>query len=377
MEQKEGELELTIECPQCHHEFELSAALVARLQEQIREDVASETRRQAETGFAQERDGLLEQLRERDTKINEANSRELKLLKEKRQLEEKAANVDLEIERRLEEERKQIESGALARFEEQHKLKDSQKDEHIRKLAARIEELQRQAEQGSQQAQGDAAEVQLEDLLRAAFPVDNLEPVSTGVRGADIIHTVLSPTGDVCGTIIWESKYTKHWNQDWVRKLKDDQLEAKADVAAIVSTSLPDGMTTLGRTNSVWVSSFACAVGLAASLREILIQVAYARSASAGKDQKMELLYDYLAGPEFRQRVEAMAEAFTAMHDDLIREKRAMERIWAKRSKQIDRFVKNVLGMYGDVQGIAGAALPDLPQLELPGAEDDGALLEE
>lgn len=370
-------MDLTIECPKCHHEFELSDVLAARLQEQIREEVAAETLKQAETDFGKEKSDLLEELEEKTAQLTEANSRELELRKTQRQLEDKAANIDLEIERKLADERKQIESTARARFEEEHSLKDSQRNEHVRKLTTQIDELKRRAEQGSQQAQGDAAEVQLEDTLRSAFPLDTLQPVNTGVRGADIIQTVVSSTGQLCGTIIWESKYTKHWNQAWVAKLKDDQMEAKADIAAIVSASLPDGVTTLACTNSVWVSSFPCVVGLASALRESLIQVDRARSASAGKGQKMELLYDYLSGPEFRQRVEAMAEAFTAMQDDLTKEKRAMERIWAKRTKQIDRFVKNVLGMYGDVQGIAGAALPDLPQLELPGSIEAGELIEE
>lgn len=369
-------MELTIECPQCHHEFGLSDVLVAKLEEQIREEVEAETREQAQDAFNTEKADLLAQIEEKSTQLKEAQDIELKLRKKQRELQVKADSIDLEIERKLDEERKELEKGVLVRLEEEHRLKDAQKDQFIKKLQWQIENLKRRAEQAPQQAQGDAAEVQLEDLLRSEFPFDQIEPVGTGIRGADVIQTVVSPTGDQCGSIVWESKDTKHWNQAWIGKLKDDQLEAKADIAVIVSSALPGDVTTLTCRNSVWIASFQCVVGLATSLRENLIQVHRAQIASAGKEEKVELLYNYLAGTEFRQRVEAMAEAFTSMHDDLSNEKRAMERLWAKRAKQIERFVKNVVGMYGDVQGIIGAAVPDLPQLEFPAEADMEALTE-
>jgi len=349
---------------------------VAKLQEQIRDDVAAETREQAQDAFNQEKADLLAQIQEKSTQLKEAQDTELALRKRQRELQAKAENIDLEIERRLDEERKEIEKGVLSRLEEEHRLRDAQKEQFIKKLQAQIEDLKRRSEQGPQQAQGDAAEVQLEDLLRSEFPFDQIQPVGTGIRGADVIQVVVSPAGDLCGSIIWESKDTKHWNQAWIEKLKDDQLEAKADIAVIVSTALPEDVTTMTCRNSVWITSFPCIVGLATALRENLIQVDHARVASAGKEEKVELLYNYLAGTEFRQRVEAMAEAFTSMHEDLASEKRALERIWAKRAKQIDRFVKNVVGMYGDVQGIVGAAVPDLPQLGFPTEADMEALTE-
>lgn len=365
-------MELTIECPQCHHQFGLSDALVAKL----REEIAAETREQARDAFGKEKADLLAQLEEKASQLRKAQDAELKLRKRQRELQARADSIDLEIERRLDEERTQIEKGVLARLEEEHRLKDAQKEQFIKRLQSQIEDLKRRAEQGPQQAQGDAAEAQLEDLLRAEFPFDQIAPVGTGVRGADVIQTVLSEMGDECGSIIWESKDTKHWNHAWISKLKDDQLEAKADIAVIVSTALPDDVTTLTYQNSVWIASFQCVVGLATSLRANLIQVHRAQTASAGKEEKVELLYNYLAGTEFKQRVEAMAEAFTSMQKDLASERRAMERAWAKRTKQIDRFVKNVAGMYGDVQGIIGAAVPDLPQLGLPTDEEMSALAE-
>jgi len=62
-----------------------------------------------------------------------------------------------------------------------------------------------------------------------------------------------------------------------------------------------------------------------------------------------------IAMKEFRQRVEAVVEAFTPMRHDLDQERRAAERQCARRSRQIDAVTFNVSGMYGDPQGLVPA----------------------
>jgi hypothetical protein len=261
------------------------------------------------------------------------------------------------------------------RFAESHRLKDIEKDEQLSSLKRTIEELKRKAEQGSQQNQGEAAEVELEELLRSSFPLDAIEPVSKGARGADIVQHVQTPTGTQCGTIVWESKNAKNWSDQWIAKLKEDQRAQKAAISVLVTAALPPGIRRFGQLDGVWVCDTPSVTGLAMALRIQLIQVASAKVAADGMTTKTEQLYHYLSGTDFRQRVEAIAEAFTSMKEDLSRERAAMERVWAKRERQIGQVVLNVAGLYGDVQGIIGASLPGIAQLQLPGTDDESGQL--
>jgi hypothetical protein len=196
------------------------------------------------------------------------------------------------------------------------------------------------------------------------FPEDHIEPVPKGVGGADVLQRVYN--GQHCGTIVWESKRTKHWNKEWLSKIKDDQREIKAEFAVIVSEKLPDNVPGFAKIDGVWVTGFPYAIGLAIALRETLTHVAAIRQAEVGKNQKMEMLYNYLSGTEFKQRIEAIVEAFVSMKSELDQEKRAMNKIWAKRLKEIEKVIRNVSGMYGDMHGIVGASLPVIKSLELP-----------
>jgi hypothetical protein len=240
-------------------------------------------------------------------------------------------------------------------------------------LQDQIEDLKRKATQGSQQAQGEIAELGLEAVLSSEFPQDQIAPVPKGVRGADVVQVVVDSQGRGCGTIAWEMKNTKNWSDGWLEKLRDDQRGLKADVAVIVSSVLPKGMERFGRVDGVWITESQCVLGLATALRSSLIHVAQARSVAEGRGTKMESLYSYLTGNEFRQRVEAVVEAFVSMQGDVEKERRSMESIWAKREKQITRAITGLAGMYGDMQGIVGAPLPKVAQLEMPMLEHQEA----
>jgi len=277
--------------------------------------------------------------------------------------------MGLELERKLDEGRGKIREDALARAAEEHHLKDREKDKQLEDMRRQIEDLKRKAEQGSQQAQGEILELELEDVLRANFRFDEVEPVAKGVRGADVLQRVVTSSGKPCGSILWESKRTKAWSDGWIQKLKDDQREAKADTGIIVSSILPKGVNHIGCIDGVWVSDFPSLIGLGAALRSGILQLAHAQNALSGKGEKMELIYKYLSGPEFRNRVEAIVEAFVAMKGDLDSEKRAMERAWSKREKQIERVIHNTSGMYGDLQGLIGVSLPPIPLLEMSPGE--------
>jgi len=299
---------------------------------------------------------LKEQVAEKDEKLEQANKAELSLRKKTRDLEESKKNIDLEIARKVDEEREKIKESASKSVEESHRLKVKEKDKKIEEMTDQIIELKRKAEQGSQQTQGEVLELELEDVLNSNFPHDNIKPVPKGIKGADVLQEVISPSGQFCGTVLWESKRTKTWTDKWVEKLKEDQREAKADTAVLVSVVLPKGCKNFSSINGVWVTCFDLVIALATVLRTSLLQLSNIKLSSVGKNEKMELLYNYLSGPEFSQKVEGIIETFKDMKDGLEQEKRAISRIWAKRDKQIEKVIKSTSYMVGDVQGIIGAS---------------------
>src|SRR5438132_10227517 len=205
-------------------------------------------------------------------------------------------------------------------------------------------------------------EVELEDLLRQHFPMDVIEPVRVGAHGGDVIQHVHDGAGLECGIILWEAKRTKTWNDAWLPKLRDDQRLAKAHLAVLASVEMPKGLATFGPMEGVWVTSRGCLLGLAAALRAGMLDVARTRRSLDGQHTKIEALANYFAGPEFQQRIEGIVEAFRTMKEDLESEKRSMQRIWAKRAKQLDRAATHTAGFYGDVSGILGDKLAQLPQ---------------
>lgn len=335
-----------------------------------REKLKQDGKKEAEEALLLERKDLQEQLAEKEKKIEESQSIELDLRKKVREAEEAKKDAELIVARRIDEEREKIEQKALEIYSEGHRLKDLEKDKKINDMAKMIEELKRKAEQGSMQTQGEVMELDLEDLLKTRFPVDEVEPVPKGMRGADILQKVYNRSGQHCGTIIWETKHTKAWSDGWISKLKDDQREVKAEIAVIVTEALPKGINSFTQLGGVWVTNFMLAGSLAEVLRTGLIQLSQAKLSAIGKNEKMEVLYNYLSGPEFKQKVEAIVESFKSMKEDLDHEKRAMTKIWAKREKQIERVITNTASMYGDMQGIVGASLPQIKMLEI-GTEDE------
>jgi hypothetical protein len=231
------------------------------------------------------------------------------------------------------------------------------------------EELKRKAEQGSQQLQGEVQELELENLLRLKFPFDSIEPVAKGEFGGDVLQRVVSQTGHQSGSILWESKRTKNWSDAWLTKLREDQRTAKAEISILVSQILPKGIDAFDVIDGVWVTSPRAALPVATALRYTLLQVSTARQANEGQHTKTEMVYQYLTGPRFRHRVEAIVDAFSSMKDDLHKERKAIMKQWAKREEQIDRVMDATVGMYGDLQGIAGKSLQEIDGLELSALE--------
>ena len=336
-----------------------------------RENITKEAKKKAETEISLQMNALQEDLEFKDKKLREAQQNELVLRKQKSDLEARERNVDLEVARKIDSERASIYSEASRKADEEYQLKDKDKERKIADLIKQLDEAKRKAEQGSQQAQGEVLEVELEQMLKSVFPYDIIEPVPKGIKGADVLQKVNNPMGQYCGSIIWESKRTRNWSDGWIDKLKDDQREVKADIAVLMSIALPKEINGFSQVKGVWVTSFPLAMGLALALRENLLEVASAKQAAVGKAEKMEAIYNYLSGTEFKQKVEAIVEAFVTMNIDLTKEKVAMEKLWAKREQQIKKVITSTARMYGDMQGIIGASLPEIKSLELKSLTDE------
>ena len=336
-----------------------------------RDNIVKEARKKVETETSLEIKALKEDLESKDKKLQETQQNELALRKQKADLEARERNVDLEVARKIDSERVSIYSEASRKADEEYQLKDKDKERKIADLIKQLDEAKRKAEQGSQQAQGEVLEIELEQMLKLSFPYDIIEPVPKGIKGADVLQKVNNPWGEYCGTIIWESKRTKGWSDGWIDKLKDDQREVKADIAVLMSIVLPKEINGFSQFKGIWVTSYPLAVALAVALRANLIEVASAKQAAVGKVEKMEAIYNYLSGTEFKQKVEAIVEAFVAMNTDLAKEKASMEKLWSKREQQIKKVVISTARMYGDMQGIIGASLPEIKSLELKSLTDE------
>jgi hypothetical protein len=309
-------------------------------------------------------------LKQREQKLAEAQKAQAEVMRKERELDDAKRELDLTIEKRVQGSLTAVREKAKHDAEEGLKLRVLEKEEQIASMQRQIEDLKRKAEQGSQQLQGEVLELELEATLRSKFPHDLIEPVPKGEFGGDVLQRVAGPLGQPCGTILWETKRTKNWTDGWLAKLREDQRKAKADIALIVSNALPKGVHTFDHVDGVWVTESRCAVPIAIVLRQSLIEIAAARQASDGQQTKMELVYHYLTGPRFRQRIEAIVEKFSDMQGDLDKERRALTRLWARREAQFRGVLEATAGMYGDLQGIAGKAFEEIDGIALPMLED-------
>jgi hypothetical protein len=421
-------VEPVIECPHCHKEIKLTESLAAPLVEATRQEFEaklaekdSEVARretqlraeeqsvaaarqqidaQVEEGIRRERqtiaaeeankarrlvsdelEGKAKELADleavvkaKDEKLAEAQNAQAEAVRKQRELDDQKRELDLTVETRVQESLGEVRDKAKRDAEEGLAMKVAERDEAIASLRRQIEVLKQKAEQGSQQLQGEVQEMELESLLVAKFPSDLVEPVPKGEFGGDILHRVLSPSGQQCGTLIWESKRTKNWSDGWLAKLRNDQRAASANFAILVSRALPKEVESFDLIDGVWVVEPRCAVPVAIALRQSLIEVAAVRQTNEGRRTKMGMVYEYLTGPRFRAHVESIVEKFTEMEQDLAKERKTMTRLWAKREEQIRGVIESTAGMYGDLQGIAGKGLNEIEGLQfamLPAGEDE------
>jgi hypothetical protein len=416
--------EPTVVCPQCKTEIKLTESLAAPLLESIRRDYEQrltqkdtdiakreKTLHEREAGLQKQKETMDEQvaqkmhqeqariaaeeankaklavgnelnqkakeindlhdiLKQRDIKLADAQKAQADLIRKQRELDDAKRELELTVEKRVQTDLAAAREKAKKEAEDEMNLKVMEAEQTIASMQRQIEDLKRRAEQGSQQLQGEVQELEIESLLSARFPRDTIQPVPKGEFGGDILHRVMGPLGQQCGTILWESKRTKNWSDGWLPKLREDQRTAKAEIAVILSQVLPKDVETFGLVDQVWVAHPKVALPVAVALRQTLIEIAGARQASEGQQTKMEMVYQYLTGPRFRHRIQAIVEAFSSMREDLDRERKAITKQWSKREEQIDRVMQATVGMYGDLQGIAGKTLQEIEGLEFQGLLD-------
>ncbi|MFM2225445.1 MAG: hypothetical protein RJA07_1647 [Bacteroidota bacterium] len=308
---------------------------------------------------------LEDENRKKEEQLKVARMLELEFRKKTQELVEKQETMELEVQRKMDAERKLIEESARKKEAESQFMKLNEKDLLIQTLQKNLDEMNRKVEQGSMQSQGETQEIALENLLQTAFPFDKIEEVGKGVRGADCIQLIRNNTGKECGKIIYESKRTKDFKQEWIDKLKADMRNAKADVAVIVTETMPKDLEQFGLKDDVWICNFNEVRALATVLRNGVIKIEQAKASQENKGDKMHTLYDYLIGNEFYNHISAVVQGFTAMKAALEKEKAAMNKLWKEREKQIELVSLNTTSMYGSIQGIAGNSVKEIEQLEL------------
>jgi hypothetical protein len=366
-----------ITCPKCSYQFALDQALnreielqmrkqlreeFERKESDLRQQLAKEAAERTERNSAELQIKLEAQTRE----LKEARENERALLRTKAELQEQAEKAELEAQRKLSDERDKIRKAAQDQVIEEHRLKDADKNKQLEDMRRQIEDLKRKAEQGSQKLQGDVQEIELEKALRERFPRDQIESVKSGARGADVLQKVRSDSGQLCGTILWESKRVRNWSDKWIDKLIEDKQAAKADVAVIVTDALPEQVQHMGGVRGVLITSFPLAACLAETLRVNMALLAQTRLALSGQDDQKSRIFQYFTSPQFHERMATIAEQFQQMQADLVREKAAMNRTWAKREKQIETIVSSTARFAGELEALYGPSLPQLPQFDLP-----------
>ena len=369
----------TINCPHCGKSIPLTQALSHQVQEKYQKFYKIRLEEEKQKLSVQLKDGAIKkakeevglQLKDKANELEELRKQNknfqdqlLKLNKTLRHLRTSMEEEKLNLEKQLANEQNRIRQDEQKKFEDQYILKFLEIEKQNEDLKKSLEEARRKAEQGSQQLQGEVMEDELKKILMAEFPYDQISDVPKGIRGADLVQIVKNNLGKKCGTILWESKRTKVWTEGWISKLKQDQREIKAELAIIVTQVIPQGISNFGLKDGIWIVDYKTVIGAAISLRNNLIEIFSLRSANKGKEEKKEILWNYLTSVEFKQRVEAIYESYNNLRDELQKEKDWFTKKWAREEKSITRVADNLLGMHGDLEGIVGRTLPELEQLK-------------
>lgn len=400
-------MERTIKCPNCGTEIEISGAILEDIEQSLLQEIEETHKKEINTlenehkkkleenqqNFDKEKAELISnaeksaeekikkdyetklktkdaEVKEREKQFKDSQEELIKLTKQLREAKDAESKIKLEFERKLMEEQEKIKTEARKEAEDQMSLQIAEKDKKLGDAEKQIRELQRKIQQGSQQTQGEVLELELEEELKQSFPFDEITEVPKGIKGADVIQIVKTQMGKKCGKIVWESKNTKNWSDSWIKKLIEDQRTLKAELAIIVSVALPDDISSFDQKEKIWVSNRNSAIPLATALRNQLIEIKAARDISQGMATQAEVVYKYLTSNEFKQRIEIWVEYFKERQEEINKERAYFNKKWEKEEKEMQKVFTSTAGMYGDLQGLIGNALPKVQYLELPDATE-------
>ena len=339
--------------------------------ERIQQQLEQNLRKSITADFENQLTMLQENKKDSEDKLKEARQQQLDFLRKEQELINREAELELSVQKKLNTEREKL-SEEIQKMEQQRnaaretefQLKMKEMEEKLEAQKKLADEMRRRAEQGSTQSQGEAQELLLEDLLRAAFPFDEITEVGKGVRGADCIQTVRNNFGQSCGKMIFESKRTENFGGDWIEKLKADMRSQGADIAILVTKTMPKGMDRFGEKDGVWICNFSEIRAVVHLLRDGLIKIYTASKNQENSGDKMQMLYNYLTSPEFAEQWKAIREGFLSMKISIQRERDAMEKLWKAREKQLEKVLLNAAHVRGSIEGIGGMDSVDLNLLE-------------
>ena len=341
------------------------------LQQQITKSIASD--------FENKLRLLENNNRDTEEKLKEARRKELEFLQKEQEIKNKEAELEITLQKKLQQERELLAEQIRKQEVEKSHVKENELNFKLKELQVQLEEqkkladeMKRRAEQSSMQRQGEAQELLLEEILKEIFPFDLIEEVGKGVEGADCIQTIRNSSGKECGKIIYESKRTRGWSNNWIEKLKNDKRNRSADVAILVTQTFPKDMERFGEKEGIWICNFTEVNSVAYLLRNSIIQLYEAQKSQENKGDKMQMLYDYLTGNEFRGQMEAVVEGFLSIKNGINKERLQMEKIWKEREKQLEKVLLSTSGLYGSIKGIAGASVANIPLLD---GSDESELL--
>jgi hypothetical protein len=369
----------TVVCPHCKKKVEISEALKhqfeleqkAKIEEELikkfdkeKTEAAAHVSKKIREQFEIQIKQVKEDSADKDVRIKKLLEELTELTQELRKSRKERDEVQLEMQKKLVSEEEKIRSEERKKAEEEQRLKNLEKDKQLQDALKANEEMRRKLQQGSQQMQGEVLELDLESQLREQFPADEIAPVPKGIEGADICQKVRNKFGQTAGLILWETKRTKAWSGSWSAKLREDKRRLGASLAILVSDVLPNGITSFGIFENIWVCTYQYALPLVNVLRIGLFELAVAKSATANKDEKLEALFSYLVSDGFRNRFESQVESIIKLKSDLETEQRTTIRLWKSREQQLKRLMGSIAAMYGELQGIMGEALPALPSLD-------------
>lgn len=386
----------TILCPHCNKTIPLTDVLSHQLTAQNNAEIErliSQKKEEIEKNANIEREKLIEQtkknvqttlltqMKDKENEITELKQANksfqnqlLELNKTLRQMRTDNESMRLEYQKKFLESEEKITEKANKKAQDEMHLKLLEKDKQLQDAMKVADDYKRKLEQRSQQLQGEVLELEIEQKLHSTFPYDEIIPISKGVRGGDIVQIVRSKQGVVCGKILWETKRTERWSNDWIKKLKEDRQRVKADIAVLISNVLPQSITRFGELEGVWVSEYESIIGVASALRSGLIELIGVKNSQVNREGKLELLHEYISGVEFKHKIETIVEAFSVMQEEMEREKRWFSTKWARQERAIRKVIDQTHAMHGELQGIMGKALPDIEDKKMLIEENTGQL---